>query len=69
MIDPYVILVMPFNFILSSNLSFVLSKNPVFAMAMPPKNRAANAFENRQTQREVEPLPSHRTTIAAPPSE
>ena len=35
MIDPYVILAMPFNFILSSNLSFVLSKYPVFIMAMP----------------------------------
>ena len=36
MIDPYVILAMPFNFILSSNFSFVLSKYPVFVMAMPP---------------------------------
>ena len=35
MIDPYVILAMPFYFILSSNLSFVLSKYPVFIMAMP----------------------------------
>ena len=35
MIDPYVILAMPFNFILSSNLSSVLSKYPVFIMAMP----------------------------------
>ena len=37
MIDPYVILAMPFNFILSSNLSFVLSKQtyPVFIMTMP----------------------------------
>ena len=35
MIDPYLILAMPFNFILSSNLSFVLSKYPVFIMAMP----------------------------------
>ena len=33
MID--VILAMPFNFIISSNLSFVLSKYPVFIMAMP----------------------------------
>ena len=36
MIDPYVILAMLFNFILSSNSSFVLSKFPVFIMAMPP---------------------------------
>ena len=35
MIDPYVIMAMPFNFILSSNLYFVLSKYPVFIMAMP----------------------------------
>ena len=37
MIDPYVILAMPFNFILSStsNLSFVLSKYPVFIIALP----------------------------------
>ena len=35
MIDTYVILTMPFNFILSSNLSSVLSKYPVFIMAMP----------------------------------
>ena len=33
MIDPYVILAMPFN--LSSSLSFVLSQYPVFIMAMP----------------------------------
>ena len=39
MIDPHVILAMPFNFILSSNLSFVLpvSKYPVFIMTMPLK--------------------------------
>ena len=35
MIDPYVILAMPFNFTLSCNLSFVLSKYPGFIMAMP----------------------------------
>ena len=35
MIDPYVILAMPFDFILSSNSSFVSSKYPVFIMAMP----------------------------------
>ena len=35
MINPCVILEMPFNFILSSNLSFVLSKYPVLIMAMP----------------------------------
>ena len=35
MLDPYVILAMPFNFISSCNLSFVLSKYPVFIMAMP----------------------------------
>ena len=35
LIDPYVILAMPFNFILSSDLSSVLSKYPVFNMAMP----------------------------------
>ena len=34
MIDPYVVLVMPFNFILSNNLSFVLSKCPVLIMAI-----------------------------------
>ena len=34
MIDPCVILAMPFNLILSDNLSFVLSKYPVFIMAM-----------------------------------
>ena len=34
MIDPYVILAMPFNFILSGNLSFVKLKYPVFIMAM-----------------------------------
>ena len=34
MIDPYVILAMALNFILSSNLSFVLSKYPFFIMAM-----------------------------------
>ena len=34
MIDPYAILAMPFNFILSSNLSFLFSKYPVFIMAM-----------------------------------
>ena len=32
LIDPYAVLAMPFNFILSSNLSFVLSKYPVFVM-------------------------------------
>ena len=35
MIDPYVILAMSLNCILSSNLSFVLSKYPVFVMAIP----------------------------------
>ena len=35
MIDPYIILAVPFNFFLSSNLSFVLSKYPLFIMAMP----------------------------------
>ena len=34
MIDTYVILEMPFNFIWGSNLSFVLSKYPEFIMAM-----------------------------------
>ena len=34
MIDPNVILTMPFIFILSSNLSFVLLKYSVFIMAM-----------------------------------
>ena len=35
MIDPYVILAMPFNSILSCNLSFVLSKYPMYIMVMP----------------------------------
>ena len=35
MIEPYVILAMPFNFILGINVSFILSKYPVFIMAMP----------------------------------
>ena len=35
MIDPYVILSMPFNSILISSLSFLLSKYPVFIMAIP----------------------------------
>ena len=35
MIDLYVILAMPFNFIINNNFSFVLSKYPVFIMAMP----------------------------------
>ena len=35
MIDPHVILAIPFNCILSSNLSLVLFKYPVFIMAMP----------------------------------
>ena len=35
MIDPYVILAIPFNFILRSNLSFVLSEYPVIIMTMP----------------------------------
>ena len=34
-IDPYVTLAMPFNFILSSNFSFVILKYPVFIMAIP----------------------------------
>ena len=34
MIDPHVILAMPFNFILRS--SHLFYRNPVFIMAMPP---------------------------------
>ena len=34
MIDPNVILAMPFNFVLSSNLSIILLKYSVFIMAM-----------------------------------